>query len=48
MHSLSRYYTYRIYSYLPNKRAGPNKRAAWTNFEILITVQVGIIHNDET
>ena len=36
------------YSYLPNKRAGPNKRAAWTNFEILITVQGGITQNDQT
>ena len=36
------------YSYLPNKRAGPNKRAAWTNFENQITMQAGITHNDET
>ena len=36
------------YSYLPNERAGPNKRAAWTNSEPLITVQAGITPNDQT
>ena len=36
------------YSYLPNKRAGPNKRAAWSNSEILIIVQAGLTPNDQT